>query len=156
MALAEACRDGTAQIAMIMKMLDQMEKKDNPFGKINDKDKLGETALRWACFNGRKDLVKLLVKRNASVNATNDLNQTSLHSACWNQFPSCCQILITSGANVNAQDRDGCTPLHKVIILFNILNFIFISFFFVIYFLFLEYKNSGTPERTVYLNCSNF
>lgn len=70
------------------------------------------------------DMVELLVKRGANVNAKNKFNYTPLHKAVFNfvegkrKEKDCKKILnllISNGANLNAQDNNGNTPLMTAI-----------------------------------------
>lgn len=70
------------------------------------------------------DMVELLVKRRANVNAKNKFNYTPLHKAVFNfvegkrKEKDCKKILnllISNGANLNAQDNNGNTPLMTAI-----------------------------------------
>ena len=70
----------------------------------------GKTALHLA-----KDLeiVKLLIKQGANVNAKDRKGKTPLHHLV-NQL-EIVKLLIKQGANVNAKDRKGKTPLHHLV-----------------------------------------
>ncbi len=70
------------------------------------------------------EMVDLLVKRGANVNAKNKFNYTPLHKAVFNfvegkrKEKDCKKILnllISNGANLNAQDNNGNTPLMTAI-----------------------------------------
>ena len=75
------------------------------------------TGLHWACYFGRLELARELLKHGASANAESIRGETSLHIVSRGQFDSqegACivQLLLGCGANVNAQDKAGITPLH--------------------------------------------
>jgi len=57
------------------------------------------------------ELVKILIKYNADVNAANDDGDTPLH---LNDDIDIANLLIIHGANVNAQNKDGEAPIHIV------------------------------------------
>lgn len=66
------------------------------------------------------EMVQLLVKRGANVNAKNKMNYTPLHKAVFNfmgadpnekDCEKILNILLEKGANVDAQDGNGITPL---------------------------------------------
>lgn len=66
------------------------------------------------------DMVQLLVKRGANVNAKNKINYTPLHKAVFNfmgadpnekDCEKIINLLLEKGADLNAQDGNGITPL---------------------------------------------
>lgn len=66
------------------------------------------------------EMVDLLVKRGANVNAKNKFNYTPLHKAVFNfiedkrkekDCEKILNLLISKGANINAQDNNGNSPL---------------------------------------------
>jgi len=99
------------QVAMAKYLLDEG-------AKIEGNDDLGgytplmETSL--------SDMVQLLVKRGANVNAKNKFSYTPLHKAVFsfiegkrkeNDCEKIINLLLEKGANVDAQDGNGNTPL---------------------------------------------
>ncbi|UKZ88775.1 uncharacterized protein TrAFT101_004511 [Trichoderma asperellum] len=64
-------------------------------------------------YQGRDDIVKLLLKQGADVSQRHKYNnETALHySTHWGN-KTVVRLLLESGAEVNAQDRDGKTALH--------------------------------------------
>ena len=70
------------------------------------------------------EMVQLLVKRGANVNAKNKMDYTPLHKAVFNWMGAdpdekdcekIMQLLIEKGADVNAQDKNGDSPLMKAV-----------------------------------------
>lgn len=66
------------------------------------------------------EMVQLLVKRGANVNAKNKMNYTPLHKAVFNfmgadpnekNCEKILNLLLEKGANIDAQDGNGITPL---------------------------------------------
>ncbi|NTV18133.1 MAG: hypothetical protein HGA83_01730 [Bacteroidales bacterium] len=66
------------------------------------------------------EMVQLLVKRGANVNAKNKMNYTPLHKAVFNfmgadpnekNCEKILSLLLEKGANIDAQDGNGITPL---------------------------------------------
>jgi hypothetical protein len=60
------------------------------------------------------EIVKLLLKRKANVNARDKEGATALHKAAYVGEASLVAVLVKHGADVNAKDNEGATPLHKV------------------------------------------
>ncbi len=60
-------------------------------------------------------VVKLLIDRDADVNAACIFSCTILHHAVgrYQPQPDVVRLLIANGANVNAKDNNGHTPLHR-------------------------------------------
>ena len=86
---------------------------------INYKGFHGATALHHV---GTADMVELLIKRGANVNARDDEGLTPLHTYFLSKFSGrypysapeddVVKALIIHGADVNAKSNDGSTPLH--------------------------------------------
>lgn len=72
----------------------------------------------FAVCAGHINIVRILIKHGADVNAKGDSLSTPLHSACQNptrndNLLQITKILIAFGANVNAQNAEQSTPLHE-------------------------------------------
>ncbi len=77
-----------------------------------DKDKYGNTALHYAAYKNKTEIVKLLLSKGANVNAVSINKETPLHLACFYGNKEVIELLLAAGANVNAVRIDGWTPLH--------------------------------------------
>ncbi len=65
-----------------------------------------------AAQNGHKDIVNLLLKEKADVNAKNKKGATPLHLAAQNGHKDIVNLLLKEKADVNAKNKKGATPLH--------------------------------------------
>jgi hypothetical protein len=80
-------------------------------GDVNQRGKLGDTALHWMAFHGNEAMVRLLIDAGARVNAAVANGSTSLHLAAYNGHTRVASLLLQNGADANAKTRDGATPL---------------------------------------------
>lgn len=72
----------------------------------------GKTALHVATAHDRADIVSLLLKHDAAVQACSDGGWTPLHNACDKGCEEIVRILLRAGAPINSQLLNGVTPLH--------------------------------------------
>jgi ankyrin repeat protein len=79
-------------------------------------DANGDTPLHWAEAGTPIEVIRLLVKAGANVNATNALGQTPLHNAAKNGCSEMLFFLIENGANATAKDIHGFTPLFYAVL----------------------------------------
>lgn len=79
---------------------------------INMTDKYAGTALHAAALSGHVSTVKLLLERNAQVDALDVMKHTPLFRACEMGHKEVIQTLIKGGARVDLVDQDGHSPLH--------------------------------------------
>ncbi len=70
------------------------------------------TPLHMASIMGQVEAVKLLVAKNAQIDARNNDNATPLFLACQEGYPEIVRFLFENGASLEAPLRDGGTPLH--------------------------------------------
>ncbi|XP_062700494.1 uncharacterized protein LOC134284930 [Aedes albopictus] len=70
------------------------------------------TPLHFACQNGHKEVVEILIRRNANIDALDKNNVTSLHLACLNGHKEVVEILVHEKANIDALAEMKFTPLH--------------------------------------------
>jgi ankyrin repeat protein len=76
--------------------------------------------LETASHYGHKDVVELLLKRGADVNATNINDSTALHAAAHanhgetlDRHKEVVEMLLKNGAYINAKNAYGWTPLYE-------------------------------------------
>lgn len=67
--------------------------------------------IRNNCFQ----VLDILIKAGADLNAANRSGCTALHIAAHKQPAVCVQILLSAGANPNCMDLYGDTALHDAI-----------------------------------------
>jgi len=79
---------------------------------INARDsELGITLLSWAALFDQTEVIELLIKKGADVNAKNRDGATPLHAAAFLGRTEAAELLIQKGADVNAKNNNGETPL---------------------------------------------
>jgi ankyrin repeat protein len=81
---------------------------------IDARDKDGSTPLHCATWKGQQEVVALLIKAGADVNARNNNDHwgtTPMHAAAHANQAAIAQLLIDHGADLNAHDREGRTPM---------------------------------------------
>jgi len=83
---------------------------NNDLSKLSKKDK--NNKLLKASWNGQKDVVELLLKAGADVNAITEDGWTPLMMASNGQ-KDVVELLLKAGADVNAITEDGWTPLMR-------------------------------------------
>ena len=76
-----------------------------------------EAPLAFAVAKGCKDVVRMLIKHGAEVDAPASpyMRCTALHTATWNNNVAAMEALLEEGANIEAHDdtqEENATPLH--------------------------------------------
>ena len=85
--------------------------------KVNEKerDNNNMTALHVAAMKGNVDIVRLLLKHGADLNAKDshpERGWTPLHYAVYSGRPDVVALLCDSGSKIDAKGANGGTPLH--------------------------------------------
>ena len=81
---------------------------------IKARDTDGSTPLHCATWKGHLEVVALLLKSGADVNAINENEHwgtTPLHAAAHANQAAIANLLLEHGANVKAKDKEGRTPM---------------------------------------------
>ena len=78
---------------------------------VNSLDAEGNSPLICAAEEGHEDIVELLLRHGADVQARNVMNESALHVAAWNGHAGVVSALLAHGAAVNQPGPDGETPL---------------------------------------------
>ena len=75
----------------------------------------GFTALHFAAFFGHPEVVSLLLRRGAEVDAFGRgwMTGTALHSAVSRKHAAAVRLLVDAGANPDARQSSGWTPMHS-------------------------------------------
>ena len=89
---------------------------DNP-DLVFSNDDYGNTSLHWAASWDHKDVVQLLLARNADVNARDNGGFTPLRLAALKGYKDVADLLLAHNADVNTKDYDGFTPLHSAAVM---------------------------------------
>ncbi|KAF9772788.1 hypothetical protein IL306_009473 [Fusarium sp. DS 682] len=70
------------------------------------------TLAHIAALNGNMETLRLLIRREANINAADEQGGTPLHLAVRNRHLECIALLLQHGADVNVKANDRSTPLH--------------------------------------------
>ncbi len=79
---------------------------------VNVKELDDFTALHYAASEGRTEVVRVLLSRDAAVDAKSTSLRTPLHIACYRGNADIIALLVGKGADINAQESEGNTPAH--------------------------------------------
>lgn len=97
-----ACREGHEACARLL--IDR--------GAKQTRDTLGMYPIHHAAQNDDVEILDLLLKSHADVNARNSMGITPLHwSAIWNA-PRAMEMLLKHGADIERRQQNNQTPLH--------------------------------------------
>jgi len=72
------------------------------------------TPLHTAASKGYGDILELLLKAGADLNARNQLGQTALHQAARQRFVPLVKALLAAGADPTVRDTNGCNASYYV------------------------------------------
>ena len=78
-------------------------------------DKLGRTALHYACGELATQEVERLIAGGANPNAADDNGWSPLHFAAQANSAAIAKLLLVAGAQIDAADSNGNTPLFKAV-----------------------------------------
>ena len=75
--------------------------------------KYGVTALMLAAREGKTEIVKLLLDRDANIESKDNWGNTALSLAAWEGKTKTVALLLKHGANIEAQNKYGWTALMR-------------------------------------------
>ena len=107
----KAAKNGDIKLLKKVTKLDAFKKR-----WVNSKDQDDDeknTPLHTASQKGHLEIVKILIRLGANVNAKNEEDWTPLNSAAESGEFEVMKYLIEHGAKVNTKNYDGDTPLHS-------------------------------------------
>ena len=78
---------------------------------VSYEDHRRDPVLTWATKKGHTEVVKILLKKGAEVNAKNLYGSTALMLAARKGYPEVAEILLQNGAKVNDRNNYGSTAL---------------------------------------------
>ena len=79
---------------------------------VNERNEFGSTALIIAACRGRNQLVDILLRSGAEINATVEgSGRTALACAVEREHTETVRLLIEAGADLEMADKQGNTPL---------------------------------------------
>ena len=112
--LCKAAKDG--DLERVQFLLDSGENPNAVSQSVNANPKTpggtaGDSALRFAVFAGRADIVKALLDGGADVNKANKEGNTPLSASTRHSSEEITEILLDAGANPNAVNDGGGTVL---------------------------------------------
>ena len=106
--MLEACKSGETKILQLL-----LERCNVEESELNSKDENGATALMWACLNGHKAVVQLLLDHSERIdlNARTKSGWTAFISACENGHKGVVQLLLDRSKRIdlNARTKSGRT-----------------------------------------------
>lgn len=99
------------QLAAQGELIHLEEKCSSPDFVIDARDSQGLTALHWACANGQKAAVELLLLRRADVGVVGDNGENALLLAACYGHRDIAALLLDKGMDINSSDELGNTAL---------------------------------------------
>ena len=96
--MLEACKSGETKVVRLL-----MERCNSEESGLNIKDKYGRTPFLWACYNGHKDVVKLLLDHSEGIdlNTKDRWRKTAFMEACRNGHKDVVKLLLEYSKVVN-------------------------------------------------------
>lgn len=110
-AFLRACRNGDTSIVVEMLKLRDSDRLTFAIScKGKSKSNLGWTPLHLATYFGHREVMELLLHRNAEIDAVNDNGDTPLHKAAFIGREDIVMLLLQHNADVNIINGEGRLP----------------------------------------------
>jgi len=113
--LIHLIRDPSITLSTIQKHLEL-----NPSEIDSVEELFNCTALHYAVFHNRADIVNLLCDKGADLNIQNKHGLTPVLCAADKNFTSIVRTLVKTGANITITDNQGFSLLHKAVLSSNL------------------------------------
>ncbi|MFC1493132.1 ankyrin repeat domain-containing protein [candidate division KSB1 bacterium] len=81
---------------------------------VSAKDENGNTPLHFAVYNGKDEIVELLILKNAAIDVLNHSGSAPLHMAVIRRDRRIIELLCDKGADIEVKNAYGRTPLLMV------------------------------------------
>ena len=108
--MLEACKSGETKVVQLL-----LERFNSEESGLNSKDKIGMTGFMWACYNGHKDVVQLVLDHSERIelNARSKNENTAFTCACLNGHKDVVKLLLDNSERIelNAINNSGRTAL---------------------------------------------
>ena len=101
--LLKACENGQKGVVLAFLKKDGID--------VNAVDEIGFSPLHYSCKKGFRDIVKLLLDKDADVNTLSNESITPLHMAMIPGNREIVKMLVEAGADINATDKNGTTAV---------------------------------------------
>lgn len=106
-----ACRNGDASaVTDLIRLKDSGKCTFSVSCKGKSKSNLGWTPLHLATYFGHRDVMEILLHRDADINAINDNGDTPLHKAAFIGREDIVMMLLQNNADVNIINGEGRLP----------------------------------------------
>lgn len=110
-AFLRACRNGdTSAVTDLLRLKDAGKCTFSVSCKGKSKSNLGWTPLHLATYFGHRDVMDILLHRDADINAINDNGDTPLHKAAFIGREDIVMLLLQHNADVNIINGEGRLP----------------------------------------------
>ncbi len=104
----DACKNGNKGVAIALLKKGGIN--------VNYRDDDGNSPIFYASMKGAKELVKLLLEKEADVSLANNTDKYPIHAAAQGGNREIMEMLIENGADVNEADKSSMVPLTYAIL----------------------------------------
>ena len=89
----------------------ELLEKDSTLLTLRD-ERQGNSALHFAAFFGRNEMVSLLLEKGININTRNNYQRNAMIFAIAGRHKETVELLINKGISIHAKDNEDRTPLH--------------------------------------------